>query len=335
MNHGPAIYVLATLLLGGCGGSGDGETDTATDMAADTWMDTGMDVHQEPDASLDGPEDTQEEETPAGCPWPDDLGTGDSTIPIEHDSMARTYHVHVPPGYDPSVPSPVVFNLHGYGSQASEEMLFSDMNTYADDLGYIVVYPEGYENSWNGGLCCGDALLEDVDDVGFIRAVVQDVSTRLCVDPERIYASGMSNGGFMSYRLACEASDLFAGAAPVAGALGVGDCSPDRPIPLMAYHGTVDSRVDYSDGEASFHAFAVLSGCTGDPVRTMHETSYCDVYEDCDGGVQVGLCTLDGMDHCWPGGPTPRFICETVIGDYSEDINANVHMWEFFQQFVE
>jgi polyhydroxybutyrate depolymerase len=336
-----AISILTALFASCDSGGTNTYEDTTIDTVNDTALDSGTDVPGEPADDMPGevvedvPVDEVDDDAPLSCPIAGDLGPGNHTIPLEHDSMARTYIVHVPPGYDSSTPTPLVLNLHGFSSNATQQAFFSDMNSTADSEGFVVVYPEGYANSWNAGLCCGDALAEDIDDVGFLTSVVADVSTMLCVDASRVYSSGMSNGGYMSYRLACEAPDVFAAVAPVAGALGYSPCTPSSPIPLIAYHGTADSYVDYSYGVMSFEAFGALMGCVGDPVRTMHETSFCDVYEDCDEGVQVGMCTLDGMDHCWPGGPAPRAICEAVIGAYSEDINANVHMWEFFGQFVE
>ena len=299
----------------GAADEGDGATDPGEDAAGDAADAAG-------DAEADAPGDE--------CPRPGDPGPGSRTIDVEHGGLARSYILHVPPSYDPTVRTPVVLNMHGYSSSASQEVIFTDMNTTADARGFVVVYPEGYESSWNAGTCCGEAAADGIDDVSFLVAVVDDVASRLCVDRDRVYASGMSNGGFMSYRLACEAAGVFAGAAPVAGSLGIPSCTPSEPVPLIAYHGTEDSYVDYAYGQASFEAYATASGCSGTPVHTVYGESYCDVYDSCTGGIRVGLCTLAGMDHCWPGGPAPRPLCEAFIGAYSEDINANEHMWDFF-----
>ncbi len=335
--------VMAAILTSGCGGSGTGgdagqdqpgdPVDTAGDVAADdSYGDLGdEDAGDAADTAGDPAEDGDAGDVPPGtCPRPGDPGPGNRTIDIDHGGLARSYILHVPPSYDPAVLTPVVLNMHGYSSNASQEVIFTDMNTTADSRGFIVVYPDGYESSWNAGTCCGAAASEGIDDVAFLIAVVNDVASRLCVDRDRVYASGMSNGGFMSYRLACEAAEVFAGVAPVAGGLGIAGCAPSRPVPLVAYHGTADSYVDYAFGQASFEDYAALSGCSGTPVHTTFGESYCDVYDSCTGGIRVGLCTLAGMDHCWPGGPSPRALCEAFIGAYSEDINANEHMWDFF-----
>jgi polyhydroxybutyrate depolymerase len=335
---------LCGLVIGSMGlaaaacGSNDGEAEdadveTAAEAEADGAADEAPgegDADSLPDESPAEADGEAVGDVPAGCPRPGDPGPGDHVFEMDHGGLVRPWRAHVPPGYDPASPTAMILNLHGLGSNGAQEALFSNMNATADARGFVVVYPDGYENSWNAGACCDPAAADGIDDVGFLVALVDEVAARLCIDRERVYAAGMSNGGFMTYRLACEAADVFAGFAPVAGGLAVTGCTPSRPVPLIAYHGLDDSMVPYSMGDGSFREYALLSGCTGDPVRTMYDDSYCDIYETCDGGIRVGLCSLVGMDHCWPGGEAARRICETFIGSYSADLNANEHMWEFF-----
>jgi polyhydroxybutyrate depolymerase len=261
---------------------------------------------------------------------PDDPGPGDHSAEMEFGGQTRTFRMYVPTGYDAAVPTALVLNLHGCPSNAGEQMVFTGMNATADARGFVIVYPNGSGQSWNAGSCCDPAAAEGVDDVGFLVALVDRVAGQLCIDRARVYAAGLSNGGDMVYRLACEAPDIFAGIVPVASEILVPACLPSRPLPLIAYHGTADSSVPYAAGEAAFHRYAEAAGCVGDPVRTDYEASYCDIYEACNGGVRVGFCTLTGMDHCWPAGPGAGWMCELAIGPYSDDINANEHMWEFF-----
>ena len=312
-------------------GDADGETaaEAEADGVADEAAEEGDDDGVSDDALAEA-DDGAVGDVPAGCPRPGDPGAGDHLREMDFGGRTRTWRVHVPPGYDPANPTALILNLHGYTSNGAQQVFFSNMNPTADARGFIVVYPDGYENSWNAGACCGLAASEGIDDVAFLVALVDEVAALLCIDRERVFAAGMSNGGYMSYRLACEAADVFAGFAPVAGGLGIAACVPSRPVPLIAYHGLDDSMVPYSMGDSSFREYARLSGCTGDPVRTLYDDSTCDIYETCDGGIRVGLCSLVGMDHCWPGGEAPRTICETFIGSYSADLNANEHMWEFF-----
>jgi polyhydroxybutyrate depolymerase len=323
-------------------GSSDGANDSSDDGSPDGTGGGGSDTGGGDDGGDGGdtstPGDTGEETgssdtgEPVDCPVEDDLGAGDHPITLSHDGSDRTYEIHVPPAYDPEAATPVIVNMHGYTSAGWQQVLFSDMNPVADAEGFIVIYPDGIANSWNAGSCCGDAASTDVDDVGFLSAVIEDLSTKLCIDRARVYATGMSNGGYMSHRLACEASDVFAAVAPVAGAMGIPDCDPPRPMPVVAYHGTEDGLVDYADGAAAIDEWVGLNGCTGDPVRTDHGGSYCDRWESCDDGVEVELCTLDPMGHCWPGGSST--LCLPGIGPFNDDINANEHMWAFMSRFT-
>jgi polyhydroxybutyrate depolymerase len=304
-------------------GDGDAPGGDAEDAA----------VEDAPEGDAGDAEDApHEHDVPADCPVPDDLGPGEHTVTLEFDGRERRYIAYVPESYDAAAPTPLVMNIHGYTSADWQQVLFSNMNPTADAHGFIVIYPNGFRNSWNAGSCCGTAADMNLDDVGFLVQVVEDSAGRLCIDRRRVYATGMSNGGYMSHRLACEASDVFAAAAPVAGALGVDDCSPPRPVPVMAFHGTEDPLVSYGDGEAAFLHWVASNGCSGPSERTVFGGSFCDTYSSCEGGAEAALCTLDPMGHCWPGGS--ESLCLALIGPYNDDINANEHMWEFFRRFT-
>lgn len=266
------------------------------------------------------------------CPVMSDLGAGDHELSLQYGGVLRTVLVHVPPGYEGSSATPLVLNMHGFTSNPTQQIAFSGMNPVADAEGFLVAYPAGTDNSWNAGVCCGIAASGDVDDVGFLREVVAELSTQLCVDPTRVYATGMSNGGYMSHRLGCEASDLFAAVAPVAGAIGIPSCEAERPLPVVAYHGTEDNLVPYESGRDGAVEWAVSNGCGPDPTETtMYGKSRCERWTDCADGVEVELCTLEDMGHCWPGGSEQ--LCISVIGPYSDDVDANAHMWSFLSRF--
>jgi polyhydroxybutyrate depolymerase len=271
------------------------------------------------------------------------LAPGDSTIMIDHDGISREYTLHVPPGYDGTQRVPLLLNFHGFTSNMAQQIAFSGMNPAADARGFIVAYPNGLANpggtsqSWNAGTCCafGDTMR---DDLGFARAVVTDISSKACIDPKRVYSTGMSNGGFMSHYLACKATDMFAAIGPVAGVLGIPDaeCQPSRPIPVIHFHGTMDTLVPYNGGgtggagvPAMFAEWGARNGCTGNPVQTFtNGAAHCDTYETCNAGVKVTLCTIDGMGHCWPG----QSFCP--FGTGSTDIVANEAMLDVFEQYT-
>lgn len=308
---------MAAALVAGCGGDGGGRT---------------------------GPEES------TGCAG-GTLQSGDQTVTLQHGGLTREYLLHVPDAYDGAEPWPLVLNFHGFTSDATQQVAFSDMSATADAEGFLVAYPqgvlppEGGPRSWNGGTCCGHAASEGIDDVGFARAVVDDVAADGCVDLRRVFATGMSNGGYLSHRLACEASDVFAAAGPVAGVLGIPaeECTPERPVPLVHLHGTEDTLVPYEGGGAGggesvpdmMQGWADRNGCAAEPSESFQNgDAHCDTWSGCDDGVEVTLCTIEGMGHCWPGSELGVSICPSLgFGEGSLDISANDRMWELFAQF--
>ena len=259
----------------------------------------------------------------------------DDTWTIMSGGLSRTVNVHVPSSYDPSKAMPLVLNFHGYSSNAMQEDLLSQMSAKADTAGFIAIHPEGTDNSWNAGACCGLVAQNGVDDIGFVKDILDTVVDKLCVDAHRIYATGMSNGGFLSNRIGCELADRFAAIAPVAGVTGVPTCTPSRPMPVIHFHGTADTLVPY-DGSATmgfvavpddFAAWGMRDACTDTPSQTysMGDVA-CNSYLHCGGGAQVTLCTVQNGGHTWPGGtPIP------ALGYTTTNISATDAMWSFFQ----
>jgi len=260
----------------------------------------------------------------------------DQVTTFEFGGLLRMYRVHVPPSYDSRLGTPLVLNFHGYVEAAEAQLVLSDMNPHADAHGYIVVYPSGtgLVPSWNAGACCGDAMVNHVDDIGFIRAMITRMESDLCVDTHRIYATGMSNGGMISHRIACELGDTVAAVAPVAGTLVASPCNPSRPMPIIHFHGTADPLVPYGGNPLygmppvvqMMQTWAERDGCAQD-TQTMYLVgdSSCSRYPGCAGGAELILCTIDGGGHTWPGGfPVPE------LGKTSMDIDATAMMWDFF-----
>ena len=172
-------------------------------------------------------------------------GTLDSSvthIDLEHDGASRSYEIYVPSTYDGSTAVPVVLNFHGFTSSGIGQQENTQMDETAAREGFIVVYPNGLDNSWNAGVCCGRSAETNVDDVGFTRAVVEDLGARGCIDTARVYATGMSNGGFLSHRLACEADLMIAG-------------WHEEPRPAVDHHLADAAHIGRDDGES--HAVAL------------------------------------------------------------------------------
>lgn len=241
----------------------------------------------------------------------------------------RSYIVHVPTGYgDAAVP--LVLNLHGYRATADIQQSYSQMDGKADAEGFVVVYPqgEGSPPAWNAGGCCGGAT---TDDVGFLAALLDALEEELCIDPRRVYVTGLSNGGFMSHRLACEMADRIAAAAPVAGTIAVDPCRPARPIPVLHIHGTADATVPYEGGwskgaRETMVEWAERNGCDPTSATTFQNgDSRCETWSGCEGGADVVLCTVEGGGHTWPGS-----FDVPALGYTTKDLVANDVIWTFF-----
>lgn len=271
--------------------------------------------------------------------------SGEHTISLQAGGLTRTSIVHVPDSYDPTQGTMLVLNFHGFSSAGWQEALLSRMSGAADQRGFIVAYPEGVATSWNAGDCCGTAWTDSVDDIGFTKALLDRLEKDYCIDPKRVYATGMSNGGFFSHRVGCELADRFAAIAPVAGVLGFPDdkCHPSRPLPIIDFHGTSDPLVPYDGGTPilptlgaglvfrsvaeTMHFWQLNNGCSGDKkVIYQNGDATCEEWPDCTGGANTVLCTIDGGGHTWPGGlPVPP------LGKTSSDIDATATMLDFFQ----
>ncbi|MCC6299985.1 MAG: prolyl oligopeptidase family serine peptidase [Anaerolineales bacterium] len=271
----------------------------------------------------------------------------DSTQSIMHDGIERTYILHVPASYDEDEPTPLVLAFHGGGGNAENQRRTSGFNDLADEKGFIVVYPNGSGRledailTWNGGTCCGYASTNQIDDVGFVRAVIAELQAEYNIDPKRIYATGMSNGGIMSYRLACDAADIFAAIGPVSGTQNYAQCNPSEPVSVIHFHGTDDTHLPYDGGvgddsltqviytsvEESVNFWLDVDQCAKTPQTANQPEVRIDAYDKCAQGSAVHLYTIIGGKHAWPGSDGPGW----VGGDEpSQAISASDIIWEFF-----
>jgi len=283
----------------------------------------------------------------------DPLTPGDHQRSITVNNWNRHYLVHVPPGYNSSQPTPVVLAYHGGGANAENMVAFSGLNSKADQAGFIVVYPGGTGRlskllTFNAGNCCGYAMANQIDDVEFTRKLLDDLARSANINPKRIYATGMSNGGIMAYRLASELSDRIAAIAPVSGPMGTESCHPKRPVSIIHFHGTEDEHAPYRGGkgkgpsgtnfysvEHSIQAWVKANACSKEPLveslpdKTNDGTSVIrKTYGSGRDGTEVVLVTIEGGGHTWPG-QEPRL---KTLGRASKDISANDLMWEFFEK---
>jgi polyhydroxybutyrate depolymerase len=292
-----------------------------------------------------------------GAPPPNPLTAGTHEIPLRSTDLDRRYFVHVPPMPPPAEGWPVVLVFHGGGSNPRQTMLYTGLNRVADRHGFLAVYPDGTGRlesvrTFNAGICCGYAQLHRIDDVQFTRDLLDDLARRTTVDARRVFATGISNGGMMAYRLASELSDRIAAIAPIAGTIGSGDIKAQRPVSVLHFHGTQDEYVNFTGGfgprstlkvaftsvESTVQRWVAHNGCPTTPrVETLPDvvddgmTVTRKTYGPGRDGAEVVLYVIEGGGHTWPGrigtGPAER-----VLGPSTRDIDANELMWEFFQR---
>lgn len=278
---------------------------------------------------------------------------------------SRSWVVYAPPNYDPTRPTPVVVLLHGRSSTGAGQALLSGMNDVADEHNFLVVYPDGLDNQWNAQFdlasrtfsLSGQSSTLPQDDVGFLKTLMDDVSVDFNVDRSRLYLGGFSNGGFMTHRMACSASDTFAAFAAVGAALYIElqrYCQRSPPSPILIMHGSADPSVPIDGVEVS-------NPQGGEPIRitlTVQETvagfarrNHCSmrgasttyaesgrspgthvvkfVPYECDPGDDVVYYLINGGGHTWPG--RAGIMPEDAFGATNMDFNASEAIWDFFE----
>lgn len=265
---------------------------------------------------------------------------------IEVDGVARTYILNLPPVYYESSGFSLVIAMHGGGGSASQFESSSTLTKKADAAGFVVVYPEGTGaiNTWNAGTCCGSAVKNNIDDVKFISLLIDHLSAKYKINPKKVYATGHSNGGMMSYRLACELSNKIAAIAPNGCTMVVNeDCVPSRPVPVLHMHSRLDENVVYTGGygngisgvycpplDSVFNVWSVNNGCTSSPQVVVSNNAYTYTrWAPCNSNSSIHYYLTEDGGHGWPGGLPGGPNSDTP----STSINANDLLWEFFQQY--
>ncbi|MCB0587793.1 MAG: T9SS type A sorting domain-containing protein [Phaeodactylibacter sp.] len=272
-----------------------------------------------------------------------------------HDDSLRAYAVYVPPGYDGSEAWPLVINMHGLGSNIEQQIFASRMTPVADTAQFLIVFPQALTTpigaAWNDRLEAGLP-----DDVSFLSRLIDQMATDYTIDPSRVYATGLSNGGAMSHLLACQLSDRIAAVASVAGPIlepvFEDNCNLDRPIPILHIHGTADPVVPFEGGPVIIPGYLAppvedyvqfwvnQNNCQGDPaVEIVPDINTADSstveirrYNNCDQGSEVWYYRIDNGSHVWPGGPAVPPGFEFLGTNVNQDIHASVEIWNFFNR---
>lgn len=239
------------------------------------------------------------------------FAAGDSTVNVEVDGVSRSFLIHVPANYDNTAPTPLLLDFHPMAFDANWQRSASGYLELSDSAGFVAVWPQGIDNTWNVGPCCADS---NVDDFGFVTKLVRQLSTEVCVDQRRIYASGFSFGGTMAYYLACNHAETFAAVAVSSADLFAETetaCAPSNPVGVISFRGTTDSVFPYEGGESNppgqpnvvhefqgalgtFETWAALDECVGEPSEA--DADGCSTHESCAEGTEVTLCTTEGSD---------------------------------------
>ncbi|OYO27770.1 PHB depolymerase family esterase [Janthinobacterium sp. PC23-8] len=265
---------------------------------------------------------------------------------LQHKDIKRRYIVYVPPAYHsaPQQALPVVFNFHGGGMSMAEQMLYTQMNRAADRHGFIVVYPQGVKQDWNVGF--GMDYLTGTDDVGFTQAVLDKLKHDYRIDGQRVYATGLSRGGFFALRLAAELPQQFAAVASVGATMPepvVNHHADPHKVGVLLIHGTADQVVlyqgkagDYLSADETWRYWARVNGITSamPPPRLLPGMAGDDLklsmLEQGSGQHSVALIAIDGGGHTWPG--ADAFNIGLPIGKTSRSLDANEVMWAFFSR---
>lgn len=288
--------------------------------------------------------------------WCSEAGAVDAVRHLESGGRDRSYLLHVPDGQSMGAMALVVV-LHGGGGSGESAAKMTHFSAEADQEGFLVVYPDGTDKprpllnamgkpgflTWNAGGCCGYARDKQVDDVAFLRAVVADVEKIQKVNPKRIYATGISNGGMMAYRLACEASDVFAAIGPVSAIQDVTECKPAQYVSVIHFHGTDDENVPLNGGVGK--KALDEEGKRGRPpvqdsIDFWVKQDQCDVtvtskqpdldvtnYGGCVDGTDVIFYKVLGGGHAWPGGDQIL----KMLDKPNPNVDATDVIWRFFK----
>jgi polyhydroxybutyrate depolymerase len=275
----------------------------------------------------------------------------DAAQTITHGGQERTYRVYVPPSYDGKKPVALVLVLHGGGGAGRSMIGLAKFNELADRHGFVVAYPDGLFRRWNDGRQSGAIESKRVDDVGFLSALMDQLGRDYRIDAKRVYSTGISNGGFMSQRLACDLADKIAAVAVVAATMGrnlSAQCKPARPVSVLLLHGTEDPLVPYEGGRvqvrgggailsapAAVQRWVELDGCNGQPKKDALPDTAADetrtrreIYSGCREGSEVVFLAVEGGGHTWPGGA--QYLPVRRIGRASRDFHASEVIWQFF-----
>ena len=281
------------------------------------------------------------------------IGTVTNQVIETPDGRSRHYRLYEPSGLGAGEEVPLLIALHGGLGSSGQFAVNSGFDDLAEANGFIVAYPDGMgalpngggPQTWNGGYCCGPAVRQGVDDVGFVSALIDDVEDAHPIDPSRVFVAGHSNGAIMAYRLACELSDRIVAIGVQAGSLGVDDCQPSRPVSVFHLHGLADTNhpidggvgsgvagVEFRSARDAVSMMAGLDGCDPSPtISSVSSNSDLEIsaWTGCGDGATVMLVTVAGATHAWMGHPAASAAAANYVGEPYLGFDASRAIWSF------
>lgn len=325
------VFFLLALAAAACGDrGGDGPPPTAAGVEAPSSLPAA------PSASTAPPEGS----TPRPGTAP---GVTHGTL--QHGGLGRTYRLYVPAGIAAGGRAPLVLGLHGGLGSGDQFAANSRFEALAAQERFIVAFPDGVDRTWNGGGCCGGAARKDIDDVGFLAALIEELGKDLPIDRGRVFITGHSNGGIMAFRFGCERPQLVRAIAPVAGSMEIPSCDAPSGTSLLAIHGDSDQShpleggqgprsiagVPFTSMAVSLERWTQAMRCETTPTHSTEGALTTTSWKQCRDGAVASLVVIAGADHPWPGGTTRP----ATEGRTSTAMDATAEIWRFFEALGE
>jgi polyhydroxybutyrate depolymerase len=273
------------------------------------------------------------------------LGPGTFERSFKVGDQQRTYRIHIPPSFSAGKPLSLVLAFHGHYGTGDVMARMTHFDVVSDRNGFVVVYPDGIGRSWNTGAGNGKAEQSQIDDVGFISTLIDQLGHEFPIDRQRVYATGISMGGIFTQRLGCELSTKLAAIAPVAGNMATSiasTCHPKNPVSVMQIHGADDRLTPWEGGEtagggriisvpATIQLWVERNKCPSAPEReTAAQGVTCNRSAPCQSNAAVTLCRVEAGGHTWPKGD--QILPSIVVGEANNSFDASEAIWQFFSQ---
>lgn len=317
-----ALVAAVSLALSACGGSTDSAQESRTEAstpAANT-------------AAAQGSAGCSNSTTSPGV-------SSDETKTLDVSGTKRTFTIHLPPEYDGSDPTPLVLNFHGMGSNSGQQMLVSGLASTADSKNFIAVAPNAIGGNWKLPTNSGD----NFGEAAYLEALTNYLNKNYCIDTERVYSMGMSQGSAMTFLLACAPNSRIAAFGGVGATFYRPVCSKSAPAPIIYFHGTKDKIVPINGGKTpstpvgpameAIEGWAKHNKCEGSPTEATNKDITTFSWSGCADDANIIYHRITDGGHTWPGADsTIAGFMELRLGKTTQTISATDAIWEFFQQ---